>query len=107
MHFGEATTADVQVVHPNDTGFELNHITVMFIPPHFVRTLNVSYAGERVFDAELDFSISENPGLRFNFVPKGEGELRADVEDTKEGRYVGTLAVRGPASTAGLPGATS
>jgi sulfur-oxidizing protein SoxY len=87
------TTADVQVVHPNDTGFELNNVTVMFIPPHFVRSLKVSYEGRKVFDAELDFSISENPSFRFNFVPHGAGVLRAEVEDSKEGRFVGTLPV--------------
>jgi sulfur-oxidizing protein SoxY len=87
------TTADVQVVHPNDTGFELNHVTVMYIPPHFVRSIKVSYAGEKVFDAELDFSISENPALRFNFVPHAEGVLKAEVEDSKEGHYVGSLDV--------------
>jgi sulfur-oxidizing protein SoxY len=88
------TTADVQVVHPNDTGFELNNITVMYIPPHFVRSIKVSYAGRKVFDAELDFSIAENPALRFNFVPHADGQLRAEVEDTKEGRFTGVLDVR-------------
>jgi sulfur-oxidizing protein SoxY len=87
------TAADVTVIHPNDTGFELNHITVMYIPPHFVRTLKVSYAGRPVFDAELDFSVSENPTLRFNFVPQGAGELRAEVTDSKDAQFVGTLAV--------------
>ena len=87
------TMADVQVVHPNDTGFELNNVTVMFIPPHFVRSLKVSYDERKIFDAELDFSISENPAFRFNFVPHGAGVLRAEVEDSKEGRFVGTLAV--------------
>ena len=87
------TTADVTVLHPNDTGFELNQITVMYIPPHFVRSIKVSYAERKVFDAELDFSLSENPTLRFNFVPRGEGQLRAEVEDSKDGRWVGTLAV--------------
>jgi sulfur-oxidizing protein SoxY len=86
-------TADVTVVHPNDTGFELNNVTVMFIPPHFVRSINVSYAGRKVFDADLDFSVSENPTLRFNFVPHGPGELRAEVEDSKDGRFIGTLNV--------------
>lgn len=95
------TAAEVQVVHPNDTGFELNHITVMFIPPHFVRQLNVSYAGRKLFDAELDFSVSENPSLRFNFVPRSPGELKAEVEDTKEGHYVGRLQV-GPESMAAV-----
>ena len=82
------------VLHPNDTGFELNHITVMFIPPHFVRSIKVSYAQRKVFDAELDFSISENPTFHFNFVPRGEGRLKAEVEDTKDGRWVGSVAVR-------------
>ena len=89
----QPTTADVTVVHPNDTGFELNQVTVMYIPPHFVRSIKVSYAQRKVFDAELDFSVSENPTLRFNFVPHGQGELRAEVTDTKDAQFVGTLAV--------------
>ena len=90
----QPTPADVTVVHPNDTGFELNQVTVMYIPPHFVRSIKVSYAERKVFDAELDFSVSENPSLRFNFVPHGQGQLKAEVEDSKDGRWVGTLAVR-------------
>jgi sulfur-oxidizing protein SoxY len=86
---------DLSVIHPNDTGFELNAVTVMYIPPHFVRSIKVSYGDRKVFDAELDFSVSENPSLRFNFVPTEAGAtLRAEVEDSKEGRYVGTLAVQ-------------
>lgn len=93
LRMDQPVPADVTVLHPNDTGFELNQQTVMFIPPHFVRSIRVSYAGRKVFDAELDFSVSENPTLRFNFVPHGKGELRADVTDTKEGQFFGTLAV--------------
>ena len=88
------TAADVTVLHPNDTGFELNQVTVMFIPAHFVRSIKVSYADRKVFDADLDFSISENPTLRFNFVPHAQGQLKAEVEDSKDGRWVGTLAVQ-------------
>jgi len=90
----QPTTADVTVLHPNDTGFELNNVTVMYIPAHFVRSIKVSFAGRKVFDADLDFSVSENPTLRFNFVPHGQGQLRAEVEDSKDGHWVGTLAVQ-------------
>lgn len=93
LHMDQPVAADVTVLHPNDTGFELNQQTVMYIPPHFVRSIRVSYAGRKVFDAELDFSVSENPTFRFNFVPHGKGELRADVTDTKDAQFVGTLAV--------------
>jgi sulfur-oxidizing protein SoxY len=93
LHMNEPTAADVTVLHPNDTGFELNQVTVMYIPPHFVRSISVSYAQRKVFDAELDFSVSENPTLRFNFVPHGRGELRAEVTDSKDAHFVGTLAI--------------
>lgn len=88
------TAADVTVLHPNDTGFELNNQTVMFIPPHFVRSIRVSYDQRKLFDAELDFSVSENPTFRFNFVPHARGELSAEVEDSKDGRFSGRLAVQ-------------
>ena len=87
------TTADLTVIHPNDTGFELNNVTVMYIPSYFVRTIAVSYAGRKIFDADLDFSISENPTWRFNFVPHAPGELRAEVSDSKERHYTGSLRV--------------
>ncbi|MDL2337681.1 MAG: quinoprotein dehydrogenase-associated SoxYZ-like carrier [Pseudomonadota bacterium] len=87
-------SADVTVLHPNDTGFELNNVTVMFIPPHFVRSIKVSYGDRKLFDADLDFSVSENPTFRFNFVPHGDADLKAAVEDSREGRFMGTLPIR-------------
>lgn len=89
----EPTAVDLQVVHPNDTGFEMNQISLLYIPAHFVRSIKMSYAGRPLFDAELDFSISENPAFRFNFVPGAGGELKAEVIDSKEGRYGTTLRV--------------
>ena len=91
---GQPTPADVTVLHPNDTGFELNNVTVMFIPPHFVRSIRVSYDAKPLFDAELDFSVSENPTLRFNFVPQGPGLLKAEVVDSKDQRFQGQLQVQ-------------
>jgi sulfur-oxidizing protein SoxY len=93
VKLGQLATADVTVLHPNDTGFELNQVTLMYIPPHFVRSIKVSHDGRRLFDADLDFSLSENPTLRFNFVPRGHGELRAEATDSKDGRFLGTLAI--------------
>ena len=93
MKVDAPNAADVTVIHPNDTGFELNQRTLVYIPAHFVRSIRVTYAGRKVFDADLDFSISENPTWHFNFVPHGPGELRADVTDSKDGQFFGTLAV--------------
>ncbi|MET0441728.1 MAG: thiosulfate oxidation carrier complex protein SoxZ, partial [Casimicrobiaceae bacterium] len=37
-----------------------------------------------VMNADVDFSISENPNFRFYFVPTGEGELEARVVDNQD-----------------------
>lgn len=103
VRVGAPTLVDLTVVHPNDSGFELNNVTVMFIPPHFVRSIRASFGGQRLFDAELDFSIAENPNFRFYFVPNGPGLLRAEVEDSKDGRFVGTLMVETGAAVALKP----
>jgi DNA-binding NarL/FixJ family response regulator len=38
-----------------------------------VRHVTVSYAGKPVMDADVDFSISDNPSFRFFFMPEKEG----------------------------------
>jgi sulfur-oxidizing protein SoxY len=90
----QTTPVQLQISHPNNTGFEMDHITVMTIPPHYVSKLNVTYGGKPVISAETDFSISENPYLAFNFVPKGDGELRAEIFDSKEMKFEKTAPVK-------------
>lgn len=77
LHMDQPTTADVTVVHPNDTGFELNQVTVMYIPPHFVRSIRVSYARRKVFDAGSASSVGENAGTCC-FVPGAAASTRRD-----------------------------
>ena len=60
---------------------------------HALAGPRVSYGKTRLFDADLDFSLSENPTLRFWFTPHGPGELHAEVEDSKGAHFVGSLAV--------------
>jgi sulfur-oxidizing protein SoxY len=43
--------------------------------------------------ADVNFSISENPNFRFWFVPHGNGELKAQVEDSKSKQFEAEVAV--------------
>ena len=59
--------------------------------PHFVRQVDVSYAGKPVMRADVDFSISENPNFRFYFVPGGGGDLEAKVVDNQDLAFATTM----------------
>jgi sulfur-oxidizing protein SoxY len=55
--------------------------------------VNITYAGKAIMNADVDFSISENPNFRFYFVPQGGGELQAEVVDSKDLRFKTSLPV--------------
>jgi len=80
---GEPNLAQLMISHPNDSGLAMDQVTRSYATPHFVRSVEVRYGGKLVMNAEVDFSISENPNFRFYFVPNGEGELDAKVVDNE------------------------
>jgi sulfur-oxidizing protein SoxY len=86
--------ASVAVSHPNASGLVLDQVTRLYQPAYFVRKLSVSYAGKTVLTADIDFSISENPNFRFYFLPHGDGELKAEVVDTKDLSFHSEIAVK-------------
>ncbi len=86
--------AQLMISHPNNSGLVMDQLTRHYTPAHFVRKIEVSYAGKPVLTADVDFSISENPNFRFYFIPTGEGELKAEVVDTNDLRFETALNVQ-------------
>lgn len=79
---GEPIQTQLAISHPNVTGMQMDQVTRMYAPAHFVKEVKVSFEGELIFSAETDISISENPNFKFFFVPQQEGELIAEVTDS-------------------------
>jgi sulfur-oxidizing protein SoxY len=90
---GQPVLAQIAIRHPNHSGLAMDQATRQFTPAHYVRKVEVTYQGEPVFAADVDFSISENPNFRFWFVPRGGGELRATVVDSHDRRFAAAQAL--------------
>ncbi|MDX1527168.1 MAG: quinoprotein dehydrogenase-associated SoxYZ-like carrier [Gammaproteobacteria bacterium] len=90
---GEPVLTQLMISHPNLTGLQMDQLTRLFMPAHFVKQVDVSFNGEPIIVAETDISISENPNFQFYFVPERAGVLRVDVTDSKGLRFAETLAV--------------
>ncbi len=101
LQLAEPAQAQLMISHPNLNGLQMNQVTQLYAPAHFVRHVKVSFNGEEVFSAETGFGISENPSFRFFFVPDSEGELAAEITDTKGLRFSQTLQVA-PTAALGL-----
>lgn len=92
--------AQLMISHPNNSGLAMDQLTRLYVPAHFVRRIDVTYAGKPVLSADVDFTISENPNFRFYFVPHAEGELKAQVIDSNDLKFESSISVR-PGSGAG------
>lgn len=85
----------LMVSHPNDSGMVMDQLTRHYTPAHFVRQIEVSYGGERVLSADLDFAISENPNLRFWLQPSAtDAELRVEVIDSRDLHFETAIALK-------------
>jgi sulfur-oxidizing protein SoxY len=91
---GQPTQAQLMISHPNNSGLVKDQVTMLYVPPRFVRRVDVSYAGKPVLTADIDFTISENPNFRFYFVPREAGELKAEIVDTNDLHFESSIAVR-------------
>ena len=91
---GEPTLAQVMVSHPNFSGMQMNQVTRLYVPPLFVRKIEIKQGKKTLLTADLDFAISENPNIRFYFVPSVKGEvLNATVFDSTDAIFEKELTV--------------
>jgi sulfur-oxidizing protein SoxY len=91
VEYNKPTLVQLMVRHPNESALASDFDGTRV--PQFVRHVTVTYAGKPVMSADVDFSISDNPSFRFFFVPTGEGELQAVVEDTHDKRYTHRMTI--------------
>lgn len=85
--------AQLMIRHPNASGMVMDQATRLYEPPHYVRRLEVAYAGTPIMTADVDFGISENPNFRFYFTPQAEGVLTARAQDSNDLVFDASLAV--------------
>ena len=88
--------AQLMISHPNNSGLAMDQVSRLFTPAHFVRQVRITYRGQPVMSADVDFSISENPNFRFYFVPSDGGELKAEVVDSNDLRFESAFTYRRP-----------
>jgi sulfur-oxidizing protein SoxY len=74
--------AQLMVRHPNYSGLQMDQLTRFYIPVYFVRELRIWQGEDLVLAMEGGISISEDPSVRFTYLPNGAKSFRAEVVDT-------------------------
>jgi sulfur-oxidizing protein SoxY len=74
--------AQIMIRHPNNSGLQRDQVTLLYLPAFFVRELRVRQGDELVLAMESGISISEDPNIRFSYLPNGATTFRVEAVDT-------------------------
>ena len=77
-----AREAQIMIGHPNNSGLQMDQLTQLYIPPFFVNELRVWQDDSLVLAMKGGISISEDPNIRFTYVPNGAKRFRVEAKDT-------------------------
>lgn len=74
--------AQIMIRHPNNSGLQRDQVTLLYVPAFFVRELRVWQGDELVLAMDGGISISEDPNIRFTYLPNGATRFRVEAVDT-------------------------
>jgi sulfur-oxidizing protein SoxY len=92
---GKPIQAQLMIRHPNFNGMQMDQLTRVYAPAHFIRTIDITYEDQPVLRIESDIALSTDPVLTFGFTPRREGRLKVEVKDSKEQSFVREFPVPG------------
>jgi sulfur-oxidizing protein SoxY len=75
------------ISHPNFNGMQMDPVSRLYTPAHYVQAIDVRRGSELVFDAAADISLSEDPSITFGLRPDGEGGIDVDVRDSTDAHF--------------------
>ena len=75
----------IMIRHPNYSGMQMDQLTRLYVPAHFVKSLRVQQDEALLFTVDGGISIAENPLYRFVYRPNGAKEFRVAAEDSADG----------------------
>jgi sulfur-oxidizing protein SoxY len=78
-----AREAQVMIGHPNNSGLQMDQVTQLYVPAFFINELRVSQDDGLVLAMEGGISISEDPNIRFTYVPSGAKSIHVEAKDTE------------------------
>ena len=86
----------IKISHPNNSGMQFDQVSRNYIPAFFVHTIAAELNGKPLINVETNFSLSENPVVRFNFTPspgltQSAVAMLVYATDSKGNRYEKSL----------------
>ena len=93
LMLGEPTAVQLLISHPNLTGMQMDQISRLIQPAHYVTDVKVSFNQTPILTIKGDIALSADPNFRFYFKPERAGELKAEIRDNLGQEFTATQSV--------------
>lgn len=92
--FNSPTPITFIIKHPMRTGLQRDLVSQGTIPAFYINKANFTYNGKPVMDVDFGVGTSEDPYLRFEFVPSEPGVLEVKATDNEGAAFSKQLEVK-------------
>ena len=75
--------AQIMIRHPNSSGMQMDQLTHLYIPAHYLDRVEVRQGDAPIFTMDGGISLSEDPVFRFDYKPNGAKTIFVEAHDTK------------------------
>jgi sulfur-oxidizing protein SoxY len=75
--------AQIMIRHPNSSGMQMDQVTHLYVPAHYVDKVEVRQGADLIFSMEGGISLSEDPVFRFDYKPNGARTISVEARDSK------------------------
>ena len=79
--------AQIMIRHPNNSGMQMDQLTRLYIPAHYIDRVEVRQGEALIFSMEGGISLSEDPNFRFSYKPNGARTMSVVAHDNKGNEY--------------------
>ena len=86
---GGTREAQIMIRHPNNSGLQMDQISRLYIPAHFIEHVKVWQGDELLLSMDGSIAISEDPNIRFSYVPNDAKAFRIEAVDTQNRVFKG------------------
>jgi sulfur-oxidizing protein SoxY len=79
--------------HPNNSGLQMDQVTRLYLPAYFVHSVEIRQGEELLLAMEGGISISEDPNIRFSYLPNNAKSFAVEAVDTDNRTFKGSWPV--------------
>lgn len=95
VKFGEPASTIFNIKHPMRTGLQRDLVSQGYVPAFYINKASFSYNGKLIMTVDVGVGTSEDPYMKFNFIPDAPGNLEVQATDNEGKTFVQQINVKG------------